>query len=109
MNGFDCGLAGGEITGIELAHRNAGLGMERLRRSIIAGIAGDHGPPGGLQRAADLSPNAARSARHKCDTAHTFAPSASISRAPTHGAHATVTRLGPQVMWRFWVSRPQPG
>src|SRR5713101_5464362 len=68
-------LTGGEIADVELVDGDAGLRLELLRRVIVAGVGGRHLVAFVLQHARNSGADAARSARHDCNTSrHFFLP-----------------------------------
>jgi hypothetical protein len=67
--------AGVEIADIPFVDGDAGLGLELLRRSVVAGIARRNLVAGRLQRLADRSSDAPRTTRHQCNTCHIVFPS----------------------------------
>ena len=62
--------AGIEIADVPFVDGDAGLGLELLRRRIIAGIARRDLVAGRFQRLADRSSDAPRTTRHQCNTCH---------------------------------------
>ena len=68
-------LAGVEVADVELVDGDAGLGLELLGGRVVAGIGGGNLVALVLQHARDGGADAARSARHHCNSlSHFFLP-----------------------------------
>ena len=65
------GLVGGDVP---LVDRDAGLGLELLRRLVVAAVVGGDLVAGGLQRLRDRRADPARSARHHRNACHAIPP-----------------------------------
>src|SRR6202023_4119065 len=75
---LDAGSTGVERGDIPFVDGNAGLALELLGGGIIARITRRVLVSRRLQRLADRSPNAARTARHQCNTCHLSPPHSSF-------------------------------
>ncbi len=74
LDGGRAGFSGADIADVELHHLDAGLGLERVRLLVVAGIVGDDGVAGPLQRLRDGGADAAGSARHERNSGHASSP-----------------------------------
>ena len=75
LDAFGAGLEGRHVP---FEHRNAGFGLEFLRRLVIAAVIGGDLVAGGLQRLADGSSNATGSARDQRNASHDAVPSQNL-------------------------------
>ena len=71
---LEAGGAGVEGRDVPLVDGDAGLGLELLRRLVIAGVVGRDLVAGRLQRLRDRRADAARSARHHRNACHDAPP-----------------------------------
>ena len=72
LDGLEIGRAGLVVADIPFAHRDAGLGLEFLRRLVIAGIACHHLVAFLLERLGDGGTNAACPAGYDRHSSHVF-------------------------------------
>ena len=71
---LDAGGAGFERRHVPFVDRDAGLGLEFLRRLVVAGVIGGDLVAGGLERFGNRRADAAGSSRHDCDAWHDLLP-----------------------------------
>src|SRR5262249_47514461 len=97
---LDSGRAGVERGDIPFVDGNAGLGLEFLRCGIIACITRGDLVARRLQRLADRSANASRSARYQCNTCHLSPPWQSEPELLRSFYGADKYRRPPLLVWR---------
>ena len=68
------GRAGFERGHVPFVDRDAGLGLELLRRLVVAAVIGGDLVTGGLECFGDRRADAAGSSRHDCDAWHDLLP-----------------------------------